>query len=333
MKRGVHVSAPSRLHFGMFSFGQTETPQFGGVGIMLDKPRVDLSIYPAAEFRAKGPLSARSCDIASGVWPVIQSLTNPVGLSVACEIEIHSAPPEHAGLGVGTQLTLAITAGLLKLANLPMPAPAAFATLAGRGLRSAVGTYGFLHGGMIVEAGKGPGETLSPLVSQLSLPPEWRFVLMLSPRETTSAAGLSGEREVAAFANLPPVSSEATGALCKEALLHLVPAARTADFQRFSAALYRYGKLAGECFASCQGGPFASPALGKLVETVRALGVEGVGQSSWGPTLFALVDGTSSATTLIEQLSREPAASGVEFQVSAPAESGASIEWMTEQDK
>ena len=332
MNHGVRVSAPSRLHFGMFSFGHTDTPQFGGVGVMLDGPKVDLSIYPANEFTACGPLSTRACDIARRIWAVIQTITEPTGLSPACEIRFHSAPPEHAGLGVGTQLSLAITAGLLRLAKLPIPDPAALATLAGRGLRSAVGTYGFLHGGLIVEAGKCPGETLSPLVSQVTLPADWRFVLMLSPQQPGSAAGLSGERELAAFAKLPPVSAEATNSLCKEALLHLVPAARTDDFERFSSALYRYGKLAGECFASCQGGPFASPALGKLVDTIRALGVKGVGQSSWGPTLFALVEGQAAAKTLIEQLSREPAASGVEFQVSAPANTGASIEWVTEQD-
>ena len=42
----------------------------------------------------------------------------------------------------------------------------------------------------------------------------------------------------------------------------------------------------GACFASAQGGTFASPQASLIVDELRRLGFVGVGQSSWGPTLY-----------------------------------------------
>ena len=50
MTHAVHVRAPCRLHFGMFSFGHADRPQFGGVGVMIDPPAVELTFIPAARF-------------------------------------------------------------------------------------------------------------------------------------------------------------------------------------------------------------------------------------------------------------------------------------------
>ena len=333
MTRRIRVSAPSRLHFGMFSFGNLELPQFGGVGVMIDRPRVELLLHEDDACSATGPLSERAAKVAARVWEKLHRQESSPSMPRGYRLEIQAAPPEHRGLGVGTQLSLAITAGLLQLAERPLPTPAELARLAERGARSAVGAYGFVSGGLIVESGKLAGEAFSPLVAQLPLPGAWRFVLLMTPAEPHSTAGLSGERETAAFTNLPPVPTEVTAALCRETLLNLIPAAHAADFQRFSAALYRYGQLAGDCFASCQGGLFASRRLADLASTVRRLGVSGVGQSSWGPTLFALVESQAAATRLIVQLSAEAAADNVEFLITAPAAAGAHIQELAERPR
>jgi beta-RFAP synthase len=330
MTRRIHISAPSRLHFGMFSFGNPAVPQFGGVGTMIDAPRVELTIQAAAEFSSTGPLAERALEVARRVWGHLNQTGNSSLSPPACRVEVTAAPAEHAGLGVGTQLSLAITAGILKLIEHPPVSPAELAKLAGRGLRSAVGTYGFMEGGLLVEAGKLGDELLSPLSCRLALPTAWRFVLIFSDPEKTYVAGLSGERELAAFAQLPPVSEAVTNALCGEALLHLIPAGRTGEFERFSESLFRYGLLAGECFASCQGGPFASPGLARLIATLRRLGIRGVGQSSWGPTLFALVESEAAARALVEQLGQEPEARGKKYLITAPDAQGAQISILAE---
>ena len=40
-------------------------------------------------------------------------------------------------------------------------------------------------------------------------------------------------------------------------------------------------------FRLAQAGPFAHARIEQIVKTIREFGVKGVGQSSWGPTVFA----------------------------------------------
>lgn len=295
MPRTIEVTTPSRLHFGMFSFGRADVRQFGGVGVMIDRPGVHLRISPAARFSTRGPLEQRVAavvDRLQGHW----TLEAPPD----CLIEVLNAPPQHAGLGTGTQLELAITAGLNALRGGEPLSAEQLATLSGRGARSAIGTYGFLLGGLLVESGKLPGETLSPLEQQVTLPASWRFVLIALP-----GAGLAGEAERRAFNSLPPVPPEVTVDLRSEVATQLIPAALDGQFERFAESLYRFNREAGMCFAASQGGPYASKSIAELIERLRSAGVLGVGQSSWGPTVFALAESDQAADVLVGQLRRE----------------------------
>src|SRR6516225_692886 len=56
----VRVSTPSRLHFGMLSFGQSGVRQFGGVGLMIDEPGIRLKITRADRLECVGPLAERA---------------------------------------------------------------------------------------------------------------------------------------------------------------------------------------------------------------------------------------------------------------------------------
>lgn len=291
MSRRVTVSAPSRLHFGLFAFGGAGR-QFGGVGAMISEPRLRLQIDAAAQLQTTGPLSERTREFAER-WQALHAEIR----SLECQIEVLEAPRQHSGLGVGTQLGLAIAAGLNAFHGLPAAGPLELAASVGRGLRSAVGTYGFLMGGMIAERGKLPHEPLSPLDLRIDLPPSWRFALFtpdISP-------GLAGRDEESAIAALPAVSPAVTQTLVTIAQDELFPAAARSDFAAFSDSLYRYGELAGQCYAPRQGGPFNGPLLTKLVGTLRELGIAGVGQSSWGPTIFAACPDQRAAESCVAQ--------------------------------
>ncbi len=98
----------------------------------------------------------------------------------------------------------------------------------------------------------------------------------------------------------------------------LLPAAAAGEFGLFSEALFDFGCLAGSCFAKNQGGLFASPLLCHLVETVRRLGVRGVGQSSWGPTLFALCESDEAAQRFCAALRRETSGIDLELTITPP---------------
>lgn len=73
-----------------------------------------------------------------------------------------------------------------------------------------------------------------------------------------------------------------------------------------------------------QGGPFASPRIGELVKTLRAAGVRGVGQSSWGPTVFALCESDAAARGLCDQLA-EDLVEGEGVLIACPNNTGATI--------
>jgi predicted sugar kinase len=69
----------------------------------------------------------------------------------------------------------------------------------------------------------------------------------------------------------------------------MLPALGGEDLEGFGEAMYEFNARVGDAFAPAQGGRYAGPAVAALVARLRGLGVTGVGQSSWGPTVFAVV--------------------------------------------
>ena len=311
----VRVVAPSRLHFGLLSFGG-EGRQFGGVGVMIERPGLEVRIAAAGRLEASGLLAERAIEAARR-WAAFESLSD----EPHCRIEVCRAPRQHTGLGVGTQLSLAVAAGLYQCYERAMPSPVELALSVGRGLRSAVGTYGFAEGGLIVERGKLPGELVSPIDCRLEVPSDWRFVLLCSD----AAAGLSGGAEQCAFAELPPVPPKVTSQLASELRERMLPALAQGHFADFSESVYQYGRAAGSCFATRQGGPFNGPRLQQLVERVRGMGVRGVGQSSWGPTIFALLPNQRAAEDFAAQFAKQGDGEGIEIVISPPDNQGARV--------
>jgi beta-ribofuranosylaminobenzene 5'-phosphate synthase len=283
---------------------------------MVQRPGLRMVIQASDRFEVSGPLAQRAATFARH-WAEFHRMELP-----ACRIDVVAAPPEHAGLGTGTQLGLAIAAGLSAFVGLPSQSPQELALSAGRGLRSAVGTYGFVQGGLIVEQGKLPGEPISPLDCRIDLPVEWRFVLV----RPIGQVGLAGDDEASAMDALPAIPAEVTERLIGDARDGLVPAAATGDFARFAESLYRYGRLSGQCFAARQGGPYNGPVLTRLVQQLRDLGAVGVGQSSWGPTLFAVQPDEAAAESLARSLCSHDPETPLDLIVTPPANRGVQIE-------
>lgn len=290
--REILVQAPARLHFGLFSFGG-HARQFGGVGAMIAQPRLRLAIRTAGEFQLRG---GATVELAAAVRRCCRAWGVPD--RPRCCIELQAAAPRHVGLGSGTQLACALAAGLNRWLGRPPLSPRELAVATGRGRRSAVGTHGFLTGGLIVDAGRGPRQRLAPVERRIDIPAAWRFVLLTS----TIERGLSGGDERQAFVRLPPVPDAVRAQLMAEVHQQMVPALLNADCHSFGESLYRYGRLAGRCFETVQGGPYNGPQIEQLVDLVRALGVPGVGQSSWGPTVFCVVASPADAERLSGQL-------------------------------
>src|SRR5205814_1246641 len=106
----------------------------------------------------------------------------------------------------------------------------------------------------------------------------------------------------------------------------ILPAVEHGDCAAFGDAIYRFGRLAGECFAPVQGGPFASADIGRLVESIREFGVLGAGQSSWGPTVFAITASDAEGERLVDWIRCRNDGSEYEIVVARPNNCGATIQ-------
>lgn len=315
--RSVRVTTGSRLHFGLTAFGRAGGRQYGGAGVMVDEPRTIVEVRPRPSFAVVGEHAERVQDWTRRLaafygWPDLPS----------AEIAIRSAPPMHAGLGAGTQLALAVAAALTHSAGEASPPAESLAQAVGRAERSAIGTHGFARGGLIHDRGKLPGCAVGEMAERIQLPPAWRF-LLLRPRRL---CGVSGPQEAQAFREMPAVPAETEARLERELTETLLPAARAGVLPAFGESLYRFNRLAGECYAAWQGCAYASPALEALVQRVRDLGQAGVGQSSWGPTLFVVLGSTAEAERLAAQLRATETADNLELTLARPRNAGATVE-------
>src|SRR5262249_36751446 len=142
-------------------------------------------------------------------------------------LRIETAPPEHVGLGTGTQLGLAVARAAAAAWDVQAPSVSDLANWAGRGLRSALGAHGFAVGGFLIEAGQGAGGGLGPLAVRLDFPTDWPIVLAWP-----GGIGVHGAAERQAFASVSTRPGH-TDALCRLALLGLVPALTERDFGTF----------------------------------------------------------------------------------------------------
>ncbi|HEX5499126.1 MAG TPA: DUF447 domain-containing protein, partial [Thermomicrobiales bacterium] len=107
-RRAIVVKASSRLHFGMFSFGQPGVRQFGGAGAMIDAPSAELEFSAAQTLQVSGPSQERVRAFAEQAARRAEWIPP----EIPCRIEIKSVPPAHVGLGSGTQLGMAVATGL-----------------------------------------------------------------------------------------------------------------------------------------------------------------------------------------------------------------------------
>jgi beta-ribofuranosylaminobenzene 5'-phosphate synthase len=308
----VTVSAPGRLHFGLFSVGQRVERQFGGMGLMVNAPPTIINATLAERFSVHGDsaeesrraieswfqhLDRETLDNLFAAFPQIIR-EQPSCEQLPIQIEVVETPPRHSGLGSGTQLALCSAAAAIQLLHLPMPSPEELAIAVGRGLRSAIGSYGFFQGGLLVDRGKTETESLAPLDFRTDFPEDWPILIVLQK----DAAGLSGDSELDAFREIPDstiAQKEEMVAVVRDTVL---PAVMSRDYDAFGDSIYQFGRLSGMYFKTVQGGPYAGRTVTDLVQSIRDLGVPAVGQTSWGPGVFAICRDLNSTDRLQREI-------------------------------
>ena len=283
----VFVEAAARLHFGVLDLRGARGRWFGGIGAAAPSPTVLVSASRAAALRAEGPDSDRAAEYA-------RRFLAHHGIRHGAEICVHRALPAHTGLGSGTQLALAVARALAELHAMPLDAPA-LARAVGRAQRSAIGTWTFAAGGFVLEGGRRPDtDDVEPLLARLAFPPTWRCVVAV-PHATS---GITGAAENDAFLQLPAPSEQAVAHVAHVVLMSLLPALAEGDLRAFGMALSEIQEVTGRWFAPVQGGAFAPGVSETLVRRLNEWGACGVGQSSWGPAVYGIVDGADAGERL-----------------------------------
>jgi beta-ribofuranosylaminobenzene 5'-phosphate synthase len=281
---------------------------------MVEDPGLTIRAEPADSWSASGPLAGRILDFARRAADGLEQRGFPVE---PADFEVVEAPPEHVGLGLGTQLGLGVARLVCELAGHPSPPIEELASLSGRGLRWGIGLHGFERGGLIVDGGRSGPDGIPPLLARLEFPSDWSALVVLPGR----LPGIHGSREIQAFAELPPAPGPLTDRLCRLVLLGLLPAVVERDLPGFGDTLEEIQQQVGRGFAPAQGGVFARPELEAIVAEMRLAGLRGVGQSSWGPTLYGFSAGDpGERSTLLDRLKdRVPLDSGFAFWTRASA--------------
>ena len=296
------VEAYARLHFGVLDLRGSAGRWFGGIGAAASAPSLLVSAKLADSLTVEGEDASRAQAFA-------QQFLDHHRIQTGARVQVHRSLPSHAGLGSGTQLALAIARALAEVHEIERD-PRALAQAMGRAQRSAIGTWTFARGGLVVEGGRrARRDECGPLIARLPFPDTWRCVVVIPQ----GPPGISGADEAEAFARLPKPSEHDVEHVAHLVLMALLPAVADADLESFGRALTEIQEVTGRWFAPAQGGTFASGPSRRLITQLAAWGAAGVGQSSWGPTVYGIVDGNDAAARIVERVKSALGASGRVF--------------------
>ncbi|MGI9334207.1 MAG: hypothetical protein ACR2RL_13745, partial [Gammaproteobacteria bacterium] len=168
-----------------------------------------------------------------------------------------------------------------------------------RGARSGIGVAAFEHGGFVVDGGSramdlDDGAGVPPLIARMAFPSRWRVLLV----RDGARLGVHGDRERSAFETLERYSDDEAAYLCRLVMMRLLPGLAEHDLKSFGDAVSEVQRRVGDHFAPAQGGRYASADVAGVLQWLANNGAAGIGQSSWGPTGFALCETESEARRL-----------------------------------
>ena len=318
----VTVTVPARLHLGFLDLNGGLGRRFGSIGLAINGLKTSITFNAASQLRVTGPENER-------VRGYLQVMQRALDIENTCHVRIDEVVPAHAGLGSGTQIALAVAAGVRRFHGLPLDVRGDAIRLE-RGARSGVGIGLFDHGGLVVDGGRGPLTTAAPVVSRMPFPEQWRILVVLDPHRQ----GVHGPDEREVFSKLAPSSDAEAAHLCRLVLMKALPALAECDIAGFGSAIKEMQVLLGDYFAAIQGGSrFSSPDVAAALAALEDEGAYGIGQSSWGPTGFAFAPSAEEANRLVESVYRHPRCRDLDIRTVAGLNRGAHIVSHVEADE
>ena len=285
----VRVAAPARLHLGFLDLNGGSRRRFGSIGVGITGFTTVVNVGHSDRIDVSGGDDEHIAGIA-------QTVLDYFRINTGVRVEVEECIPRHQGLGSGTQMALALGTAITGLYGIDTGVEE-IAAATGRGRRSGVGLGVFTQGGFILDSGRSEGRRLPTTILRHDFPEEWRFVLVMDTR----AEGISGTDEVEAFKSLPGMSPGACAEICRQVLMQMLPGIMEKDCDRFGASVSSIQSSIGEYFSAVQGGSYASENVRQTLEFLLEHNATGIGQTSWGPTGFAIFPDAKSAQRAVNQ--------------------------------
>lgn len=322
----VEISTSGRLHMGFFDLHGGLGRKFGSIGLSLTEPNLVLTAKRAKSLQVSAVSSVPESVVAR-VAKVSQQILSAMNIIDAVEINVTEAVPEHYGLGSGTQMALAAGSAISHLYQLNLTGME-IARLTGRGRRSGVGISAFDYGGLIVDGGRQVSATHTsppPMLARYDFPEEWAVLLIFD----SSEPGIHGEQEKVAFNELPDFPESLAAHLCRHVLMQAMPALVERDLNAFGQSIQELQRHVGDYFLPVQGGRYASRLVSAVLQSLELMGVPCFGQSSWGPTGFAIFANKSQAELHLQQLKASFTDSALSWKICSACNHGAKLQVLT----
>ncbi|MHC1584792.1 MAG: beta-ribofuranosylaminobenzene 5'-phosphate synthase [Candidatus Syntropharchaeia archaeon] len=289
------IKSPSRLHFTLIDLNGELGRIDGGIGVALKNPHLEVEVSIAEEDK-----------IPERAMSVVERMREKLTLKNRYRIEIVNPLPSHVGLGSQTQLSLSIAKGiaLLEKKNFSV---LELARIVRRGGTSGIGIAAFEKGGFILDGGHSSSVKDSflpsavshapppPIIFQHPLPEDWYFVIAIPDVKR----GAHGKEEIDIFQRYCPIQREEIEKLTRIILMKTLPSIVEEDITTF-----------GESLTMIQGIGFKRIECELQDEIVRDLfdyfrdNSEGYGMSSFGPTVYAIVEGKKKAEKLSKDVKK-----------------------------
>ncbi len=292
MKTKIKIISPARLHLGFMDLNGSLGRKYGSVGLAIDSIETSLTV-------SKNSLNQNTAldENNKRAYKYANFILKAYEVDETVLIDVHKKIPEHAGLGSGTQLALSVGTAISKLFDLNLSLMD-IGKILDRGNRSGIGIGAFESGGFLIDGGKGKLSELPPITVRQNFPDNWRIILLINSRKK----GIHGQKEYDAFKTLKPFPEVLSEKLCRLVNMVILPSIKEKNFSEFSKAIGQLQKVVGTHFSPIQGGVYSNPDIASIINYVEQKGFMGVGQSSWGPTGFILVDSDTSAHKLAKDI-------------------------------
>ncbi len=299
----IEVNAPAHVHVGNVDLHGGLGRLYGTLGFALVEPRLRLVVEESDGVVVEGTTRSdfrRLAEEVSGYYGV--------GLRIRVVEEI----PANVGLGSTTPYALGVAAAASLIARGAYDLEEA-ARVTRRARVSGLGFYSFKMGGFIVDGGFVPGrEGIPPLIFRAHVPAKYRIVYLVPNARLEEILEIK-RREDEVLSSLPPMSEEMAMRNSRLVLMGIMPSVAEGDWKRAGEHLTALNSGLGDYWEVRQPGRYCCSEVGSLVGVLLDNGALCACQSSWGPTVYALVEGEGKASMLLERALDYGAGLGLEF--------------------